>query len=86
LSELYNCADFFIIGSPVETQCLAAIEACLCDIPVVMRNVGFVKDLTDKEKQIIGQGHCVYGNLLSVLLCGYCQGRKSLSICSYVRF
>lgn len=27
LAELHGCSDFFIIGSPVETQCLAAIEA-----------------------------------------------------------
>ena len=54
LSELLNCADFFIIGSPVETQCLAAIEACLCDIPVVMRNVGFFKDLNEEEKRKVG--------------------------------
>jgi len=54
LSELLNCADFFIIGSPVETQCLAAIEACLCDIPVIMRNVGLFKDLDEEEKNNIG--------------------------------
>lgn len=54
LSELLNCADFFIIGSPVETQCLAAIEACLCNIPVIMRNVGLFKDLNEEEKSNVG--------------------------------
>ncbi len=54
LSQLLNCADFFIIGSPVETQCLAAIEACLCDIPVVMPNVGLFKDLSEEEKRNVG--------------------------------
>ncbi|HPM28103.1 MAG TPA: glycosyltransferase, partial [bacterium] len=43
LSDLYSCADFFIIGSKVETQCLAAVEACLCNTPVVMHNVGIFK-------------------------------------------
>lgn len=54
LSELLNCADFFIIGSPVETQCLAAIEACLCGVPVVMRDVGLFRDLNLKEKESVG--------------------------------
>lgn len=49
LVKLLNCADFFIIGSPVETQCLAAIEACLCGLPVVMRKVGIFKDFSDQE-------------------------------------
>jgi glycosyltransferase involved in cell wall biosynthesis len=60
LCELYNCADFFIIGSPSETQCLAAIEACLCNIPIIMRNTGFVTNLTAEEKKQIG---FVGGNL-----------------------
>src|SRR5258708_1828072 len=54
LAELYNCADFFIIGSPVETQCLAAIEAALCDIPLIMRNVGIFKNFMDEERSTIG--------------------------------
>jgi len=49
LAELLNCADFFIIASPVETQCLAAIEACLCDVPVVMPKVGIFADWEDSE-------------------------------------
>jgi len=39
LSELINCANFFILGSKVETQCLAAIEAALCDVPIIMRDI-----------------------------------------------
>ena len=54
LSELYNCADFFIIGSPSETQCLAAIECCLCDVPIIMRDTGFVTNLSSEEKNQIG--------------------------------
>ncbi len=40
LSKLLQCADFFVVGSPVETQCLAAMEACFCDVPVIMRQIG----------------------------------------------
>jgi hypothetical protein len=54
LCELYNCADFFIIGSPSETQCLAAIECCLCDVPIIMRDTGFVTNLSSDEKNKIG--------------------------------
>ena len=54
LCELYNCADFFIIGSPSETQCLAAIECCLCDVPIIMRDTGFVTNLDSDEKNQIG--------------------------------
>jgi|LauGreDrversion4_2_1035121.scaffolds.fasta_scaffold46380_2 hypothetical protein len=54
LCELYNCADFFIIGSPSETQCLAAIECCLCNVPIIMRDTGFVTNLSIDEKNEIG--------------------------------
>lgn len=54
LAKLLNCADFFIIGSPVETQCLAAIEACLCDVPVVMPEVGIFKDFSEEERAECG--------------------------------
>ena len=54
LAKLLNCANFFIIGSPVETQCLAAIEACLCDVPVIMRQVGIFKDFNEEERAECG--------------------------------
>lgn len=54
LSELYNCADFFILGSPSETQCLAAIECCLCDVPIIMLNTGFLTNLSSEEKDKVG--------------------------------
>jgi glycosyltransferase involved in cell wall biosynthesis len=54
LIKLLNCANFFIIGSPVETECLAALEACLCDIPVVMRNVGIFQDFSVAERRQLG--------------------------------
>jgi glycosyltransferase involved in cell wall biosynthesis len=54
LSDLYNCADFFILGSPVETQCLAAVEACLCNVPVIMKNVGIFRDFSMAERNKVG--------------------------------
>lgn len=49
LANLMNCADFFILGSPVETQCLAALEASFCGLPVVMNNTGIFMDWEDRE-------------------------------------
>jgi glycosyltransferase involved in cell wall biosynthesis len=37
-------ADVFILGSPVETQCLAALEAMACGLPVVMPPTGCFHD------------------------------------------
>ncbi|MFA5844416.1 MAG: glycosyltransferase [Coriobacteriia bacterium] len=54
LVKLLNCADFFIVGSPVETQCLAAVEACLCDTPVIMRSVGILKQFSEEERRKAG--------------------------------
>ncbi len=54
LAKLLNCADFFILGSPVETQCLAAIEACFCNLPVIMRNTGIFADFTEDDRARIG--------------------------------
>jgi hypothetical protein len=54
LASLLNCADFFIVGSPVETQCLAAVEACFCNVPIVMRNTGIFADFSDEDKNKIG--------------------------------
>ena len=55
LAELLNCADFFIIGSPVETQCLAALEANLCNLPVVMPKVGIFRDFKPSELSLLGE-------------------------------
>jgi len=54
LVNLLNCSDFFILPSPSETQCLAAIEANLCNIPVIMYNTGYITNLTEEEKSKIG--------------------------------
>lgn len=54
LAKLLNCSDFFILPSPSETQCLSAIEANLCNIPVIMYNTGYITNLTEEEKSKIG--------------------------------
>lgn len=54
LVELLNAADFFILGSPVETQCLAAIEAALCNVPVVMKPVGVFATFSAEECASVG--------------------------------
>ncbi|MDD7805842.1 MAG: glycosyltransferase [Endozoicomonas sp. (ex Botrylloides leachii)] len=54
LAELLNCSDFFILGSPVETQCLAAIEAALCDVPVVIKSVGIFSSFSHEERSAVG--------------------------------
>jgi len=42
--EALRAADVFILGSPVETQCLAALEAMACGLPVVMPATGCFHD------------------------------------------
>lgn len=54
LVKLLNSADFFILPSNSETQCLAAIEANLCNIPVIMRKTGYITNLTKSEINSIG--------------------------------
>jgi len=54
LCELINCSDFFILGSPIETQCLAALEAALCDVPILMRPTGIFMDWSKEDRARIG--------------------------------
>lgn len=54
LIKLLNCADFFILPSPSETQCLSAIEANLCGIPTIMRNTGYFTNLDTNEINNVG--------------------------------
>ncbi|MEG8945549.1 glycosyltransferase [Rosettibacter firmus] len=54
LVKLLNCANFFILGSPVETQCFSALEACFCNLPIIMRNTGIFADFSEEEKERIG--------------------------------
>ena len=68
LAKLLNCSDFFVLGSPVETQCLAAIEAALCDLPIIMRNTGIFADFTESEKAKVGVFGEDFENALSKIL------------------
>ena len=61
LADLYNCADFFLLGSPVETQCLAALEAGFCGLPIVMKQTGIFMDFSANQRDMIG----VFDNDLS---------------------
>lgn len=54
LSQLLQSADFFILGSPVETQCLAAMEACMCDVPVIMKPTGIFMDFSPSDRDMCG--------------------------------
>lgn len=54
LVKLLNCADFLINGSPIENQCQAAIEACLCDVPLIMHEKGIFKDFSTEERAQCG--------------------------------
>jgi glycosyltransferase involved in cell wall biosynthesis len=54
LAKLLGCADFFILGSKVETQCLAAIEACLCGLPVIMKPTGIFMDFSPADRDKCG--------------------------------
>lgn len=42
--DVLRSGDVFILGSPVETQCLAALEAMACGLPVVMPPTGAFHD------------------------------------------
>ncbi|RLF35704.1 MAG: hypothetical protein DRM99_04130 [Thermoplasmata archaeon] len=41
LSELYNCADFFLLPSIEESFNLSAIESLACNVPIITTNVGY---------------------------------------------
>jgi glycosyltransferase involved in cell wall biosynthesis len=53
LAELYCASDFYINTSPEESLCLAAIEAGLCNIPLIMNNVGFLVGMSKEDKDKI---------------------------------
>jgi hypothetical protein len=44
LLKLYDSASFFILGSPLETQCLAALEAASRDVTIVMKKTGLLAE------------------------------------------
>ena len=49
MPHLYNCADFFINPSPVESFGLSANEAAACDLPLIVFKTGWAWDFWDKK-------------------------------------
>lgn len=54
LRSVLESADVFILGSPFETQCLAAIEAVACGLLVVMPPTGLLASAPDHLRRRIG--------------------------------
>lgn len=50
LVDLLSASDFYINTSPEESLCLAAVEAAMCNIPLIMYEVGFLVGLDVKYK------------------------------------
>ncbi len=44
LLKLYDSSTFFLLGSPLETQCLAAMEAASRDVIVIMKETGLLAE------------------------------------------
>jgi len=49
MPELYNCADFFISTSLVESFGLSPIEASACNVPIIVFKTGFAWDWWDER-------------------------------------
>jgi len=49
MPRLYNCSDFYVSTSPVESFNLSAIEAMSCDIPIIVFKTGFAWDWWDEK-------------------------------------
>lgn len=54
LRSLYDAAGFFILGSPYETQCLAAVEAASRNLAILMPNTGLLGNLPAELSSQIG--------------------------------
>lgn len=49
MKELYNCADFFILTSPIEGCNHAIFEAMACNLPCIVSPTGFFSDFWDNR-------------------------------------
>lgn len=49
LSKLYNCADFYILTSPIEGCSHTILEAMACNIPCITSQTGYFWDFWDKR-------------------------------------
>ena len=54
LVRLVDDSDYMIIGSPFETQCLAAVEAAVRNKPICMRKTGLLSTLPEADRQKVG--------------------------------
>jgi len=54
LASLYQAARTFVVTSRHEAQCMVALEAASCGIPVVGTNVGVIPDLASEATVAIG--------------------------------
>jgi len=64
LCALLDEASIFVIASPYETQCLAALEAASRNLPVVMPPTGLLGTLPQNVRQRVGE----FGEDLPVLI------------------
>jgi glycosyltransferase involved in cell wall biosynthesis len=48
LADLYHAADVLVISSRNEGECVAALEAALCGLPIVSTHVGVMADLAPR--------------------------------------
>jgi len=49
VSELLNCADFFLSTSPIEGCGMAMLEAMSCNLPCILTRVGYFSDFWDDQ-------------------------------------
>ena len=54
LRSLMEKATFLISNAPYETQCLVALEAAACDVPVLMRPTGLIASLAPEDRNRFG--------------------------------
>lgn len=49
MQRFYNCADFFINTSPVESFGLSSVEAASCNLPIIVYKTGWAWDWWDEK-------------------------------------
>jgi len=49
IRDLYNCADFFILTSPVEGFGMATLEAMACNLPCILSKTGYFYNFWDNR-------------------------------------
>ena len=54
LRSILQSATFTFVNSPYETQCLAALESCACDTPVLIRPTGLIGSVSPKRQDLFG--------------------------------